>query len=190
MSNKVGDREFRPRRRSFLRESRGAPVRELSGKCSVSAGPIERRYITILAARESERSNNSRDTRRVSSVPIACVKRVNGEVNDGERKDINKRDSTIGVECLAREASFCNPGGDRDRPTQFNLPKVSIHYLRQFLSLRIHFRLIDNELSHPVFSNCDINCRFAAWDANASFCIVSSFREYIILYSVFLEINL
>lgn len=86
-------------------------------------------------------------------MPIACVNRVNGKVNDGEEVLIN--DSTMGVECARARAphthtqthceSFVLQSAERrSTPTQFNLPKY-IHYRRQFLFLRMLPRLIDNE---------------------------------------------
>lgn len=71
-------------------------------------------------------------------LPIACINRVNEEVNDGEEVlIINDSDNGRGMHALRREASFCNPRNARP-PTQFNLPKY-IHYLRQSLVLRCAF---------------------------------------------------
>jgi len=58
---------------------------------------IGRRYGDPLLESALITRARARDCRRVSPVPVACVKRVNGEVNDGEAVLIN--DPTMAVEC-------------------------------------------------------------------------------------------
>lgn len=103
-------------------------------------------------------SNSSRDfSLCLAGLPIACVNRVNGEVNDEEEVLINDSDNGRGMRA-SHSRGFVLQSAERAAADSIQPAKV--HSL-SISRLTLRSRLIDNEQSH-VFPNYRINWRLAA----------------------------